>query len=99
MTPQDHQLGTRSDSKAAVTMASAAAVGRMCLPFRSHSMKQQPPWYQRLHHTLPPRVGRAMFKRTSRVFSPAQRVRTGMHKGLAIGAPSWSWRVPPPVSA
>ena len=98
-TPHDHQLGARSAYKAAVTVASVAAVGEMWIPFCSQVVKQWPPQCQRLHHTLIPRVGRATFRRTSCMFSSAQRVRTGMHVEFASGVPLQLGRVPSPASA
>ena len=49
VTPRDHHLG--------VTVDSVAAVRGMWPPFFSNSVKQRPPWCQRLHQVDPLRVG------------------------------------------
>ena len=77
MTLCDFQLGTHSSSKVLITVASAIAVGGMWLPFWSHAVKHKPPWCQRLPHTLPLRIRRSIFWRTSRVFPPHQKRQDG----------------------
>ena len=78
----------RSATRAAATVLMVALEGCLWEAARWHRVQQDMPKCQRLQKVHPFMVGRGVRLIASRVFSPGNRRRLGIGRGLAIGSPS-----------